>query len=184
MFSTAVVIGALRVNAGEIITLVLISLIKLIGAYLMNKWLANNGGNHSSVTILSRIVRNCTFMTCAPNKDSNQYTHPHSLTRVFVGCMKKLCILGYPKCAQCRFLSDSANAQADLNLRWVHISEGTLSDVAAHLYFRQVNMGTNFVLLNVTAGETVWPEYLGDSDSARIYGDGVTTFTGFLLHEF
>ena len=50
-------------------------------------------------------------------------------------------------------------------------------------FHRQVNMGTNFVMLNVTAGETVWPEYLGDSDSARIWGDRVTTFSGFLLHE-
>ena len=45
-------------------------------------------------------------------------------------------------------------------------------------------MGTNFVLLNMTAGETVRPQYLGDSDSARIWGDGVTTFSGFLLHAF
>ena len=27
---------------------------------------------------------------------------------------------------------DCANAQADLNLRWAHMSEGTFSDVAAH----------------------------------------------------
>ena len=52
------------------------------------------------------------------------------------------------------------------------------------LYSRMRNMGTNFVLLNVTAGESVWPQYLGDSDSRRIYADGVTTFSGFLLHEF
>ena len=31
------------------------------------------------------------------------------------------CILGYPKCAQCRFWSDCANAQADLNLRNAHV---------------------------------------------------------------
>ena len=32
--------------------------------------------------------------------------------------MKKLCILGYPKCAKLRFSSYCENAQADLNVRW------------------------------------------------------------------
>ena len=41
----------------------------------------------------------------------------------FVICMKKLCILGYLNCAQWRFWSDCANAQADLNLRWAHMSD-------------------------------------------------------------
>ena len=31
-------------------------------------------------------------------------------------------VMGYPKCAQCRFWSDCAKAQADLNLRLVHMS--------------------------------------------------------------
>ena len=47
--------------------------------------------------------------------------------------MKKLCILGYPKCAKWRFWPDFTNAQADLNLRRAQLSEGTFSDVAAHL---------------------------------------------------
>ena len=51
---------------------------------------------------------------------------------VFVVHMKKLCILGYPKCAQWRFWSDCANAQADPTLCWAHMSEGTCSDIAAH----------------------------------------------------
>ena len=36
--------------------------------------------------------------------------------------------------AQQRFWSDCANAQADLNLRWVHISEGTSSDLADQMH--------------------------------------------------
>ena len=59
-----------------------------------------------------------------PNK--NQLAHLHSLSRVFIVCMKKLCILGYPKCVQWRFWSACANAQADQNLRWVHIFEDFL----------------------------------------------------------
>ena len=54
-------------------------------------------------------------------------------TRVFVICTKKLCILGYPKCAQWRFWSDCANAQAHLKLRLAHMSKGTSSHVAIHL---------------------------------------------------
>ena len=45
---------------------------------------------------------------------------------------KMFCILGDPKCAQWRFWSDCANAQADLNLRWAHMSEGTFSDDTAY----------------------------------------------------
>ena len=69
----------------------------------------------------------------APNEDSDQPARPRSLIRVFVGRMKKLCTLGYPKCAQRRFWSDCANAQADLNLRWAHMSDGTFSDVVARI---------------------------------------------------
>ena len=68
---------------------------------------------------------------CEPTEDSNQHAHPHSLIRNFVVRMVKHCTLGYPKCAQRRFWSVCANAQADLNLRWAQISEGTFSDVAA-----------------------------------------------------
>ena len=48
--------------------------------------------------------------------------------------MKKRRILGYPKCAQWRFWSDCANAHADLNLRWAHMSEGWFPAVAAHYF--------------------------------------------------
>ena len=62
-------------------------------------------------------------------------THPRSLIRVFVFRLKKLCILDISKCAQWRFWSDCANAQADLNLRWSHMGEGTFNDAVAHLYY-------------------------------------------------
>ena len=47
--------------------------------------------------------------------------------------MKKLCITGYPNCTQRRFWSACANAQADLNLRWVHIFEDTFFNATAQL---------------------------------------------------
>ena len=50
---------------------------------------------------------------------------------VFIVFRKKLCIIGYPKCAQWRFWSDCANAQADQKVRWAHMSEGTFSAVLA-----------------------------------------------------
>ena len=71
------------------------------------------------------------LLTCAPNEDSNQPAHPRSLIRIFIVRMTKLCIICNPKCVQWRFWSDCANAQADLNLRWTHISESMFPDVAA-----------------------------------------------------
>ena len=68
--------------------------------------------------------RQKTSLPTFQNEDSNQPAHPRGLIEVFVVLMKKLCILGHPKCAQGRFWSDWANAQANLNLRWTHISEG------------------------------------------------------------
>ena len=49
--------------------------------------------------------------------------------KVFVVRIKTRFILCYSKWAQ---WSDCANAQAELNLRWEHLSKGTFSDVAAH----------------------------------------------------
>ena len=58
-------------------------------------------------------------------KYTNQPMHLCSLIRVFLVHMKKLCILGYPKCAQV-----SVNAQADPNLCWAHMFKGMFSNVA------------------------------------------------------
>ena len=67
-------------------------------------------------------------------EDSNQLVHSRSLIRDIVVRMKKFCILGYPKCVQWRFWSDYANAQADLNLRLAHMSEGMFSHFVAHFF--------------------------------------------------
>ena len=47
---------------------------------------------------------------------------------------------------------------------------------------RQVNMATNYVIGNYTAGEEIWPQYV--TGSARLYAEGVSTFSGILLHAF
>ena len=86
---------------------------------------------HSSCYIHISQQRYCLFgmiicaATCVPNEDSNQSAHPHSQIRDFVFRMRKICILGYPKYIQWRFWSDCAHAQANLNLRWAHMSKGT-----------------------------------------------------------
>ena len=59
-------------------------------------------------------------IVCAPNEDSNQHAHPHSLIKVFAGHSldspgSKVSVGG-----QRRLRSDCANAQADLSLRWAH----------------------------------------------------------------
>ena len=40
------------------------------------------------------------LLTCVPKEDSYQPAQPRSLTSVFVVRIRKVCILGYPKCAQ------------------------------------------------------------------------------------
>lgn len=47
---------------------------------------------------------------------------------------------------------------------------------------RLYNMGTNFVLANLTAGDHVWPRYAGGS--GYLFGEGVSTFSGFLLYQW
>ena len=62
-------------------------------------------------------------------------------SEVFAVHMKKLCNSAILKCAQWRFWSDCANAQADLNIRWVHMYKGSFSEFAAHfacLFFMKV----------------------------------------------
>ena len=80
------------------------------------------------------------LLTYRPNEDSNEPANACSLISVFIVRIKKLCILGYPKCVQWRFWSDCANAQADLNLRWAHMSEaeGTYSDAASNQWYMMV----------------------------------------------
>ena len=70
---------------------------------------------------VSRYLRK--WIWCVLNKDSAQAAYPHSL----------ISLLYLPKCAQWRFWSDRKNAQADLNLHWAHMSEGTVSGVASQL---------------------------------------------------
>ena len=52
---------------------------------------------------------------------------------VVVVRLKEHCILCYQKSFQLIIWSDCTNVQADLNLRWVHMSEGTFSDVEAYI---------------------------------------------------
>ena len=54
--------------------------------------------------------------------NSDQPRHLPSLIRVFAVRMKKAWVLCYPLSTQRRLWSDWADAQADLNLRWVHMS--------------------------------------------------------------
>ena len=56
------------------------------------------------------------------SEDSDQPGHPPSLIRVFAVHLKKAWVLSYPLSAQRRLWSDWADAQADLSLRWAHMS--------------------------------------------------------------
>ena len=61
-------------------------------------------------------------ITCTLSEDSDQPGHPLCLIRVFAVSMEKPCVLSYPLSAQRRLRSDWVDAQADLSLRWAHIS--------------------------------------------------------------
>ena len=73
--------------------------------------------------------------------------YPRSLIRVFFVRMKKLWIICYTKQDPWWFWSDCANAQADLNLRWAHMSEGTFSDIATNL------IANNYTHITATKGD-------------------------------
>ena len=61
-------------------------------------------------------------MTCAPSEDSDQPGHPPSLIRVFSVCSMDSQGSKASSSGQRRLWSDWADAQADLSLRWVHMS--------------------------------------------------------------
>ena len=61
------------------------------------------------------------LLTCAPNEDSNQPAHSRNLIRFFALRVKKLCTLGYRKCAQWRFRSACACAQAPESSLGAHV---------------------------------------------------------------
>ena len=75
---------------------------------------------------------NKTNKMTAPSEDSDQPWHPHSLIRVFA--VRSMDSEG-PKLSssgQRRFLSDWADAQADLSLRWAHMPFCWFCHEAAH----------------------------------------------------
>ena len=55
-----------------------------------------------------------------------------SFIRVIVVHIKNFSIHGYSKQSKWRFLLDCENVQADLNIRWLHVSESTFSEGVAY----------------------------------------------------
>ena len=72
-------------------------------------------------------------LRCAPSEDSDQPGHPPSLIRVFAVCSMGSWGLKVSSCGQWRLWSDWADAQADLSLRWVHMSFCWFCHVAAQI---------------------------------------------------
>ena len=71
---------------------------------------------------------------CAQRRFRSAYAFAQSgqnLHMTHFGKPRKGCKVS--SCVQRRLLSDCADAQADLSLRWAHISEGTFSHLAAQL---------------------------------------------------
>ena len=62
------------------------------------------------------------------NLRNEKFTVQQRLTKTIIRSrirVKKLCIIGYPECAQWKFWSDCANALADPKRRWAQKSKGT-----------------------------------------------------------
>ena len=70
----------------------------------------------------------------APSEDSDQPAHSRSLIRIFTGRVLASQGVKGSSCGQRRPWSVCADAQADLSLRWAHMSAGTFSYVKAQLY--------------------------------------------------
>ena len=73
------------------------------------------------------------LQTWAPSEDSDQPAHSRSLIRIFTGRFLDSQVCNVSLCGQRKLWSDCADAQADLSLRWAHISEGTFSHVGARM---------------------------------------------------
>ena len=63
------------------------------------------------------------FLTCVPNEDLNQHVH-----------LRNLISLRCPHGETLHHWNRGADAQADLNLPWSHMSESTFSNSEAYIY--------------------------------------------------
>ena len=95
------------------------------------------------------------LLKCASNEVSNQPAHSRSLIRIFVVRIKTLGIFKYPKCAQGWFWLDCAKAQAYLNHRWAHKSEGTFRDVSVRFMHTTEGIRMTLTRTKYSSAETV-----------------------------
>ena len=79
--------------------------------------------------------------TRAPSEDSDQTAHSRSLIRIFTGRNLDSKGRNVSPCGHRRLKSDCADAQADLSLRWVHMSESMFSYVEAYKFCQQKEAG-------------------------------------------
>ena len=96
----------------------------------------------NSVTFLP--TQNCDFFTCdflsynpfghvCPAKIRSACTFAHMI-RIWTGRILDSRGCKVSSCGQRRLWSDCANAQADLSLRWAHMSDGRCSHVEAYIW--------------------------------------------------
>ena len=76
--------------------------------------------------------------TYVSNEDVDQLVHSHRLIRIFTGCILDSQGVKVSSCGQRKLRTDCADAPADLNFRWSHISEITPSYVAARFRLNTV----------------------------------------------
>ena len=74
-------------------------------------------------------------LTCASNEDSDQPACPRSL--ISLRCLHKETLHPW-----------KSNAQADLNLRWAHMSEGMFSEVVAKISYPHSTPHRTFTIID------------------------------------
>ena len=111
--------------------------------WIMESIMNDRQANRTSVGTTKHMCHNVkkrTFLHVRPTKTQINLRIRAVWSESSLYAWRKLCVLGYSKCAKWIFFSNCANAQTDLKLRWTHMSEGTVSDILANLYFNSYGL--------------------------------------------
>ena len=94
---------------------------------------------HSHIDIWPQRQK-CTYV---PSEDSDQPEHSRRLIRIFIDRILDSQGCKVFSCWQRRLWSDCSNAQADLSLRWSHMSKGTFPHVSVYIYIFHITLSVD-----------------------------------------
>ena len=123
-------IGILYIESAKTVNeMILNELVKLTTLCTTGPWVLTIRKMHLETNGLTNEpqCQKTNLRTNAPSKDSDQSAHSRSLIRIFTGRIFDSQGCKASPWGQRRLLSDCVDAQADLSLRWTHITEGTFA---------------------------------------------------------